>query len=241
MPEDVTPGEIMAGVIAHAVRDGEVAIIGANSAIPLLGLRLAQETHAADLTIIAGGSGAVNPKASPIPASSCDASLLDAECVLPLSDVIDYEGKTEIDVFFAGGLQIDATGACNLIGVGPYPKLALRGPGTVGLSFLSRARRVVLYTTAHSKRTFVPKVDHVSGRGNVSLVVTPMATMDLQGGRMRLATVHPGVSPNEVAANTGFDVVPVTAVPTTRTPSPEELAVMRELDPQGVARLGAKR
>jgi len=58
MPEDATPGEIMAGVIARAVKDGEVAIIGANSAIPLLGLRLAQETHAPDLTIIAGGSGA---------------------------------------------------------------------------------------------------------------------------------------------------------------------------------------
>ena len=241
MPEDATPGEIMAGVIARAVKDGEVAIIGANSAIPLLGLRLAQETHAPDLTIIAGGSGAVNPKASPIPASSCDASLLDAECVLPLSDVIDYEGKTEIDVFFAGGLQIDARGACNLIGVGPYPKLALRGPGTVGLSFLSRARRVVLYTTAHSKRTFVPKVDHVSGRGNVALVVTPLATMDLRSGRMHLASVHPGVSPREVFENTGFPLESIEEIPTTVPPSPEEVAVMRELDPEGVARLAARR
>lgn len=230
----------MAGVISHAVKDGEVAIIGANSALPLLGLRLAQLTHAPDLTVIAGGSGAVNPATRSIPASSCDASLLDAEAVLPLSEVVDYEGKTEIDVFFAGGLQIDATGACNLIGVGPYPNLKLRGPGTVGLSFLSRARRVVLYTMSHTTRTFVPKVDHVSGRGNTALVVTPLATMDLQGRRMRLASVHPGVSPHDVAANTGFEFL-WEDVPQTPVPSAEELEIMRELDPEGIARLAVKR
>ena len=240
MPEDATVGEVMAGVISHAVKDGEVAIIGANSALPLLGLRLAQLTHAPDLTIIAGGSGAVNPATRSIPASSCDASLLEAEAVLPLSEVIDYEGKTEIDVFFAGGLQIDATGACNLIGLGPYPNLKLRGPGTVGLAFLSRARRVVLYTLSHTTRTFVPKVDHVSGRGNTALVVTPLATMDLQGGRMRLASVHPGVSPHDVAANTGFEFL-WEDVPTTAAPTAEELAILRELDPEGIARLSVRR
>jgi glutaconate CoA-transferase subunit B len=240
MPEDATVGEVMAGVISHAVKDGEVAIIGASSALPFLGLRLAQLTHAPNLTVIAGGSGAVNPAPKAIPASSCDMSLLDADAVIPLSEVIDYEGKTEIDVFFAGGLQIDATGACNLIGVGPYPNLKLRGPGTVGLAFLSRARRVVLYTTAHTKRTFVPKVDHVSGRGRTALVVTPLATMDLQGGRMRLASVHPGVSPHDVAENTGFEFL-WEDVPVTPAPTSEEIAIMRELDPEGIARLAVTR
>lgn len=240
MPEDATVGEVMAGVISHAVRDGEVAIIGANSALPLLGLRLAQLTHAPDLTIIAGGSGAVNPSPQSIPASSCDMSLLEAEAVLSLSEVIEHEGKTEIDVFFAGGLQIDATGACNLIGVGPYPNLKLRGPGTVGLAFLSRARRTVLYTMSHTRRTFVQKVDHVSGRGKTALVVTPLATMDLPEGRMRLASVHPGVSPHDVAENTGFEFL-WEDVPQTPVPTPEELEILRELDPQGVARLAVTR
>ncbi len=239
MPEEATVGEVMAGVISRVVKDGEVAIIGANSALPLLGLRLAQLTHAPDLTIIAGGSGAVNPAPKAIPASSCDMSLLEAEAVLPLTEVVDFEGKTEIDVFFAGGLQIDATGACNLIGVGPHPNLKLRGPGTVGLAFLSRARRVVLYTMSHTKRTFVPKVDHVSGRGNTALVVTPLATMDLPSGRMRLASVHPGVTPHDVAENTGFGLL-WEDVPTTPSPTADELAILRELDPAGVARLAGK-
>jgi len=239
-PEAASVGEVMAGVIAHSVKDGEVALIGANSALPLLGLRLAQLTHAPGLTVIAGGSGAINPATKTIPASSCDASLLDAEAVLPLSEVVDFEGKTEIDVFFAGGLQIDARGACNLVGVGPHPCMKLRGPGSVGLCFLHRAGRVVLYTMSHSRRTFVPKVDHVSGRGNVALVVTPLATMDIQGGRMRLASVHPGVSPHEVAENTGFDFL-WEDVAETPIPSREELEIMRELDPAGVARLAARR
>ncbi|MFQ6128845.1 MAG: CoA-transferase subunit beta [Thermoplasmata archaeon] len=243
---EVKTAELMASVLSKHLEDGEVAIMGAFSAIPMLASRLAQMTHAPNLTYIAGGSGAVNPLLEPLVASSCDDRLLRAECILPLSDVIDFEARTEIDIFFAGGLQIDERGNCNLIGVGKPGEMKLRGPGSVGLPFLSRARRYAIYAMNHSPRTFVENVDFISGPGFVegknfpgggpSLVVTPMCVMDFHEKRMRLMSVHPGVSVDDVVENTGFNLQIPEKVFDTELPTEKELELMREIDPLGVAR-----
>jgi glutaconate CoA-transferase subunit B len=48
---------------------------------------------------------------------------------------------------------------------------------------------------------------------------------------MRLVTVHPGVSVQQVVENTGFDLIVPKNVPTTEFPTCEELAVLRAIDP----------
>ena len=237
--ESAHTAEVMITAMARLLRDGEVAITGAYSAMPMLACRLAQLTHAPSLTLIAGGSGAVNPSLDPVPASSCDDRLLDADAVLDLGQVIDVEAYTRIDVFFAGGLQIDARARCNLAGIGEPGKWKLRGPGSVGLPFLSRARRVILYTTTHSKRTFVPAVDFVSGNAakeGGTPVVTPLAVMSLGAGPPRLLSVHPGVPAEQVVAETGFPLEVPSPAPVTPEPSDGELAILRRLDPASVAR-----
>jgi hypothetical protein len=51
---------------------------------------------------------------------------------------------------------------------------------------------------------------------------------------MRLASVHPGASVDEVVRNTGFELVIPDRVPETRAPSAEELRLLREvIDPAG--------
>ena len=245
MVEEATTGEIMALAMAKELKDGEVVIMGAYSALPMLASRLAQLTHAPNLTFIAGGSGAVNPQLEPLTASSCDDALLKAECVLPLGDVIDFESRPEIDVFFAGGLQIDGKGNCNLVGIGPPEGMKLRGPGSVGLPFLSRAGRFIIYTMAHSRRNFVEKVDYVSGPGfgekelvgkGPSLIVTPLCTIEFEERDPKLRSVHPGGSVEQVVENTGFELIVPADVPQTEIPSKRELEIMSMIDPYGVAR-----
>jgi len=52
---------------------------------------------------------------------------------------------------------------------------------------------------------------------------------------MRLRSVHPGVTVDEVAAATGFELVVPDQVPETRLPTPEELSLIRDvLDPRGL-------
>ncbi len=252
---EYSTSELMTVVMARQMRPQEVAIMGAVSALPQAACRLAQLTTAPGMWFIAGGSGAVNPHLDPLVPSSCDERLLDADVVLPLPDVILVEGRGDlIDVFFAGGLQIDARGNCNLGPVGSWRHPTLRGPGGVGLPFVSRAGRVVIYSMSHDRRTFVEHVDFVSGPGfpahdaelfggGPSLVVTPMCTMDFDPGthRARLAALHPGVTIDEVLAATGFALMVPAVLPTTPPPTSEELAILRRLDRDGLLRGGPAR
>jgi glutaconate CoA-transferase subunit B len=234
--------------MSRHIADGEVAIMGAVSALPMAACRLAQRTHAPGSWWVAGGSGAVNPHLGPIPASSCDERLLHADCVLPLPEVVMLEGRGDVfDVFFAGGLQIDAYGNANLERIGDAEHPRLKGPGGVGLPFLPRAGRVVLYTMSHDLRTFVEKVDFVSGparsvtgRGP-ALLVTPLCTMDFDAHtrRARLRTLHPGVTSDRVKDATGFDLAIDSAVSHTQPPSDQELAILREIDSDGLLRNAA--
>jgi glutaconate CoA-transferase subunit B len=143
------------------------------------------------------------------------------------------------DVFFAGGLQIDAHGNCNLQCIGEPAQPKLRGPGGVGLPFLPLAGRVIIYTMSHDVRTFVEKVDFVSGPGDTAaLIVTPLCTMDFDPAthRARLRTVHPGVTASDVQARTGFDLALSPAVSETPAPSRDELEILRGIDSCGVLR-----
>lgn len=252
---EYSTAELMAVVMARQLRPREVAIMGAVSALPQAACRLAQLTSAPGLWFIAGGSGAVNPRLDPLVASSCDERLLDADAVMTLPDVILVEGRGDlIDVFFAGGLQIDARGNCNLGPVGPWSHPTLRGPGGVGLPFVSRAGRVVIYSMSHDRRTFVERVDFVSGPGfpvdhgtlpggGPSLIVTPLCTMDFDPGThvARLATLHPGVTIDQVLEATGFPPVVPARLETTPPPTAEELSILRRMDPNGLLRGGVGR
>lgn len=243
--------ELMAVALARNFRDGEVVVMGAVPALPLAAARLAKALHAPGLWYVVGGSGTVNPTG--MPASSCDPRLGMPAGTLPLTDVVMLEGRGDaLDVFCAGGLQIDAYGNCNLICIGEWERPKLRGPGTVGLPFLPATKRCVIYTMSHNPRTFVEKVDFVSGPGHPatpdqdrpyrqegpSLVVTPLATMDFdpQSRRMRLASVHPGVTVQQVVEATGFELVMPATVPKTPAPSAAELDTLRCIDTAGILR-----
>lgn len=240
MSEAYSPTELMVAALARSFRDGEVVVMGAVPAVPLAACRLAKALHAPSLSYIVGGSGTVNPAPGELLASSCDPGLEGGPCTLPLPDVVLLEGRGDaLDVFCAGGIQIDAHGNCNLVCVGEPARPKLRGPGSVGLPFLPAVRRTVIYTMAHNPRTLVERVDFVSGAGDrAELVVTPLATMDFdpESRWMRLASTHPGVSVEEVREATGFELVLPPSVPETPAPSEDELAELRRLDPTGVLR-----
>jgi hypothetical protein len=98
----------------------------------------------------------------------------------------------------------------------------------------------------------VEKVDVVTGVGwdraaaagpaatkyfNLRHVVTNLCVIDYETDdhRMRLRSVHPGVTVDEVVAATGFELVVPDNVPESRTPSDEELKLIREvIDPKGL-------
>jgi glutaconate CoA-transferase subunit B len=153
-------------------------------------------------------------------------------------ELYDRIGQGRIDVFFLSGGQIDGHANINMIGVGEYPRTPVRFPGNHGTPFIYlMVPRVILYREEHSRRVLVDKVDFISAagvtppgvyrRGGPTDLVTGMCafTFDRGVGRFTLASVHPGVTLEEVVANTGFDFLRPDVVPTTPEPTPQ----MREL------------
>jgi len=107
------------------------------------------------------------------------------------------------------------------------------------------------WVPGHSDRVFVEKVDVVTGIGydraaalgpvasrfhEIRRVVSNLGVFDFATSdhRMRLASLHPGVTLDEVKKNTAFELVVAADVPTTRTPTESELRLLREvIDPGG--------
>ena len=242
-------GEIMACALSRALRDDDVAIFGAVSLLPLAACRLAQLTHAPNLTMITGPSGGVNPAADPLVPSVGDYANLAGEAILDFPTALGLQAGGRVTVFFAGGLEIDAYGNANLLGTP-----AVRGPGAAGLPLSATVGRTILYTSRHDPRTFVPRVATVTlpgwvpdpaagdsgparATGGPVLVVTPLAVCDFApSGRMRLVSLHSGVSAAAVQAATGFPLIMPDPVPVTPLPPRPVLRLLRELDRSGLLR-----
>jgi glutaconate CoA-transferase subunit B len=68
-------------------------------------------------------------------------------------------------------------------------------------------------------------------------VITTLALIgyDPQTKRMRVESLHPGVTRQDVIDNTGFEIQFVEPLPVTPEPTAEELRILREeVDPEGV-------
>lgn len=258
MTETCTTGELMAVTLARELRNEEWGACGANSQIPMAAFQLARLMHAPDLNWLSGGGGAIN-SAAPLVKSTADPVTLEtAEHAFRLEDIVDYElggwRKTPTVGIF-GGMQVDRRGNVNMVGIGrDYPKLRVRGPGTVGLVFAAYFNRTLIFLQRHDTRILVEEADYVSAPGRTAerrefcaphsegpqLVVTPLAVLDFGGDdTLQLKSVHPGHTADEVRGRTGFDLPSSSGgeVGVTPPPTDEELRVLRErVDPAGVLR-----
>jgi acyl CoA:acetate/3-ketoacid CoA transferase beta subunit len=149
-----------------------------------------------------------------------------------------------------GGSQLDPHGNHNFAAIGDMKKpkaqlLGFRGaPGNTVNNVTS------YWVPNHGPRVFVPTVDVVTGVGYdraaaagpaaaryhaLRHVVTNLCVLDFEtaDNRMRLRSVHPGVTVDDVVGATGFDLVIPEDVPTSREPTAEELELIAELDPKG--------
>ena len=250
--------ELTALVLARDFRaDDRVIQIGANMAAARAGAILANLTRLPDARIFVGL--AVENLAGGRPAPPVHPFLFDArglqagEAYLHQHSVFDDMARP--DVFFVGGLQVDRRGNVNLLGI---PDGAggwkLRGPGPVALATMSTScRGYYIVMGRHDPRTFVERVASITALGDRTrraelgfpgggprLLCSPLGVFDFDdAGDMRLVSVHPGVTVEEVVAATGFDLVLPADVPATAAATEEELTVLRtQADPQGLLRGG---
>ena len=161
-------------------------------------------------------------------------------------ELFDCAARGLIDSFFLGGVQIDGQANINLIGVGEYPSLKKRFPGSFGSALMYYVvPKVILFREEHSPRTLVPKVDFISAPGVSEAgvhrpggprhLVTNRCVMDFDrdAARFRLRLCHPGETVESIREATGFDIDVADDVAETPMPSAERLERIRnDIAPQ---------
>lgn len=236
--------EVCAAAVADSYRgDGEV-IASAFGTVPAIGVRLARATSAPDLVLSDGeaygirGTWALGERpGGPV------------ESWMSFNQIFNlvWNGKRHIMMI---PNQVDGYGNTNISVIGEHAKPKAQLVGVRGAPGNSVYHPTGYWVPKHSTRVFVPAVDMVCGVGtdnaakagpaatrhhDLREIVTNLAVLDYapDSGRLRLQSVHPGVTVDEVVEATGFELVIDAEVPGTRVPDDEELRLIREvIDPR---------
>ncbi len=246
-PTGVSRAEYSAIACADVFRgDGEV-MASAFGTAPALGARLARLTFAPDL-VLTDGDAALVDGAPPLGAPP---SSLVLESHMPYRRVFDvvWSGRRNLIMMAS---QIDRTGNQNISAIGPWGRPKAQLVGVRGAPGNTVNHSTSYWVPNHSTRSFVEQVDVVSGVGyaraaaagpsatrfhEIRYVVSNLGVFDFAtpDHSMRLVSVHPGITVDDVVSATGFSLVIPHEVPDTRDPTPEELDLLRTvLDPRGL-------
>ncbi|MDA3626646.1 CoA-transferase [Saccharopolyspora sp. WRP15-2] len=238
----ITRAEVCAAACADTWRDAGAALASPFGTIPSIGARLARLTTAPDLLLTDGEAMLLSETTA-----LGEESTSPVEGWMPYGRVLDMlaGGKRRV---MMGASQVDRYGNQNISRIGPWDRPKVQLIGVRGAPGNSVNHTTNYWVAKHNPRVFVESVDLVAGVGHdrarevgaqfhdVQVVVTDLAVLDFTGpgGSMRLRSVHPGVEVAEVQEQTGFDLV-VDDVAETRSPTDEELALIREIiDPRNL-------
>ena len=249
MPLNCTPAELMVAAAAREIRDGEVVFVGMR--LPLLAFCLARSTHAPSAVgLFENGVVRDSPALAFLVTMSDGPNVTGAVWCTEMREVMGLMQSGRVTLGFIGGAQVDRFGNLNTTYVGPRDK-ALRLPGSGGAPDIASLARRHIVIMAHERRRFVERVDYVTSPGHgeggdwrartglpgggPSAVITTLGLFrfDAVTREMVLASVHPGVTVEEVQAETGWPLRPARPVAETPPPSAEELAMIRRFDPEG--------
>lgn len=246
---DATLDEICAVACAEAFRgDGEI-LASPIGLIPSIGARLAKATFSPLLLLTDGVASLVSNVYAVGPGDPPK----QIEGWLPYRAIFDlvWSGRRHV---MMGASQIDRHGNQNIATIGPFEKPKSQLLGVRGAPGNTINHRTSYWIPNHSTRSFVAAVDFVSGVGydraralgpkasrfhDIHRVISSKGVFDFETEEqtMRLRSVHPGVSVDDIIKNTAFALVVPDHVEETRTPTAEELRLIRQvIDPGALGR-----
>lgn len=247
MSEQYSLAELCICAAADAFRgDGEVLATGIG-VIPRLAASLAMKTFNPDLMMTDSEAWML---AEPNPIGERGADFESArESWMGFSRIFDnvWSGRRHA---MLGPTQVDRYGQSNTSALGgtyEAPKVMMLGARGFPGNSISHPNS--FFVPAHSDRVFIEgECDFVSSIGynperlpkghaladiDIRRIITDLCVMDFGGPNhsVRLVSVHPGISVQQVVDNTGFEVVVPDEVPVTAAPSAEQLTIIAAMDP----------
>jgi acyl CoA:acetate/3-ketoacid CoA transferase beta subunit len=242
----VRRADVCAVAVAECFRGDGESLANPIGVIPMIGGRLARASFEPELMMTDGEATLIANHEASVP--SADRVVETYNPYRRMFDVV-WSGRRHV---MMGATQVDRYGNQNIAALGPDPHtpnvqlLGVRGaPGNTINDVTS------YWVGRHGPKVLVESVDVVCGIGwdraadlgptaarfhEIRRVVTDLGVFDFESPdhTMRIRSLHPGVTVEEVQAATGFPLVVPDDVPTSRLPTPEELALLDEVvDPDG--------
>jgi glutaconate CoA-transferase subunit A len=249
--------------LARTIEDGDSIVLGSFTPLAYTAYMLAKLTHAPNAFIV--GYSAVDPLPFQLSFHSSEAACTEfaaglwsmTECI----EALHLRGMADVEA--VSSAQLDANGDINISWLalpvkdaegkptGEMNPRALRLPGGAGAPVVyGLHRKAIAYFAGHSRNTFVPKVNYITGtryylndeerkaqglRPGPMIVVTNLCVMQMvERGKWKVLSLHNGVTAEDVINNTGFDVEIPQDCPVTKAPTVQEIELIERIDPQGI-------
>jgi glutaconate CoA-transferase, subunit B len=249
-----TKTEMMIVAAARELAGQRVCFVGVG--LPNIAVNLAQRTVAPDLELVYE-AGVFGARPARLPLSIGDPTIVTGStAAMSMWELFAfYLQRGLVDVGFLGAAQIDRFGNINTTVIGLYERPTTRLPGSGGACEIAINARQVFVIMRQSSRSFVERIDFRTSPGNLggaeqaerirraggwngrgpSVVVTDLGIWRFdRTGEMRLDSLHPGATLDDVRAATGWEPKLAPDLATTPPPTGEELRLIREeLDPDG--------
>lgn len=254
MSETYSASEMMIAVAARMLKGARTVFVGVG--LPNIACNLARITVAPDMEMIYE-SGVYGARPERLPLSIGDPTLVSgAVSVVSMADLFGlYLQRGLVEIALLGGAQIDKYGNLNSSVIGDYAKPKTRLPGSGGACEIATNAQRTFMIMRLKRRAFVEKLDFITSPGHLSggdsrsrlglpgkgpeIVITDRAILNFDNAdrEMQLSALYPGVSENDVRAETGWDLRRAPTIEEVSPPSVEELRLIREeLDPSGMYR-----
>jgi len=249
-----TRSEMMIVAAARELAGQRVCFVGVG--LPNIAVNLAQRTVAPELELVYE-AGVFGARPARLPLSIGDPTIVTgATAATSMFELFAFylQGGL-IDVGFLGAAQIDRFGNINTTVIGNYAHPTTRLPGSGGACEIAINARQVFVIMRQSSRSFVETIDFRTSPGNLggaeqsertrrkqgwlgrgpSVVVTDLGIYRFdESGEMRLASLHPGATLDQVRSTIAWDLRIADDLTDTPPPTPNELRLIREeLDPGG--------
>ncbi len=243
-----TLGELMVSAAAREIRDGEVVFVGMR--LPLIAFVVAKRTHAPNAVgLFENGVIRTTPARELIYTMADPPNILGATQCLDMLGVMSLLQSGRVDLGFLGAAEVDRFGNLNSTQVASARGIT-RLPGSGGACDIASLAQRFVVLLEHDKRRLPERVSYVTSpgngdgagwrkrvglpRGGPAAVITTKAVLRFgDDGQAYLASVHPGISVDDVLTNTGWKLRVSAKLEPTPEPSAAELHAIRDYDTEG--------
>ena len=243
-----TLNELMVVAAAREIKDSEVVFVGMR--LPLIAFVVAKKTHAPNaIGLFENGVIRSTPSPELIYTMADPPNIKGATQCLDMLSVMGMLQSGRVNLGFLGAAEVDKYGNLNSTQV-QGKNGTVRLPGSGGACDIASMAHRFVALLEHARHRLPERVSYITSpgngegagwrrrvglpRGGPSAVITSKGVLRFgDDGEAFLASAHPGVTVDDVVANTGWKLKVADDVRPTPEPTEAELKAIREYDREG--------